>query len=84
MRSEWMGWRMKRVASGSNLSGFSVVRNWTVPPRVQKSKNGGGPFTTDSNISNQTQRGEVDFLLDAIDRIYEELNEIKNTQNNNE
>lgn len=54
------------------------IENNNININSKKSKNGGGPFTTDSNVSNQTQRGEVDFLLDAIDKIYEELNNIKN------
>lgn len=60
----------------------SRIENSNININSQKSKQGGGPFTTDSNVSNQTQRGEVDFLLDAIDRIYEELNSMKNESNN--
>ncbi len=56
----------------------SRIENNNININSQKSKQGGGPFTTNSNVSNQTQRGEVDFLLDAIDKIYEELNNIKN------
>lgn len=55
----------------------SRIENNNININSKKSKNGNGPFTTDSNTSNQTQRGEVDFLLDAIDKIYEELNSIK-------
>ena len=44
-----------------------------------KHKNGtGGPFTdNEANKSNQTQRDEVDFLLDAINKIEQELNNLK-------
>lgn len=60
----------------------SRIENNNININSQKSKQGGGPFTTDGNVSNQSQRGEVDFLLDAIDRIYEELNSMKNESNN--
>lgn len=45
----------------------------------QKHKNGsGGPFTdNDQGRSNQTQRDEVDFLLDAINKIQKELENLK-------
>lgn len=45
----------------------------------QKHKNGtGGPFTdNEQGKSNQTQRDEVDFLLDAIEKIKRELNNLK-------
>ncbi len=56
----------------------SRIENSNININSKKSKNGGGPFTTDSNVSNQTQRGEVDFLLDALDKIQQELNNIKN------
>ncbi len=58
----------------------SRIENSNININSKKSKQGGGPFTTDNNKSNQNQRPEVDFLLDAIDRIYSELNEIKNSQ----
>ena len=60
----------------------SRIENSNININSQKNKNGGGPFTTDSNASNQNQRREVDFLLDAIDKIYEELNNIKEQMNN--
>ena len=45
----------------------------------QKHKNGtGGPFTdNEQGKSNQTQRDEVDFLLNAIEDIKRELENIK-------
>ena len=45
----------------------------------QKHKNGtGGPFTdNEQGKSNQTQRDEVDFLLNAIEDIKNELENIK-------
>lgn len=45
----------------------------------QKHKNGtGGPFTdNEQGKSNQNQRDEVDFLLDAVEKIKRELNNLK-------
>lgn len=62
----------------------SRIENSNININSKKSKNGGGPFTTDNNVSNQTQRGEVDFLLDALEKISQELDEIKNQINENE
>lgn len=59
----------------------SRIENSNININSQKSKQGGSPFTTDNNKSNQNQRGEVDFLLDAIDKIYQELNNIKEQHN---
>lgn len=49
----------------------------------EKHKSGtGGPFTDNENgKSNQTQRGEVDFLLNAIEDIKKELENIKSNPN---
>lgn len=58
----------------------SRIENNNININSQKSKKGGGPFTTNSNTSNQTQRTEVDFLLQSIDKIYQELEKIKNEQ----
>ena len=60
----------------------SRIENNNININSKKSKQGRGPFTTDSNTSNQNQRKEVDFLLDAIDKIYEELNNIKGIDDN--
>lgn len=57
------------------------IENNNININSQKSKNGGSPFTTNNNKSNQTHRAEVDFLLDAVDKIYKEL---ENLKNNNE
>jgi hypothetical protein len=54
------------------------IENNNININSKKSKNGGGPFTSNSNISNQTQRSEVDFILDSLDKISNELNDIKN------
>lgn len=55
----------------------SRIESSNININSQKSKHGGSPFTTDNNKSNQNQRGEIDFLLDAIDKIYRELNSLK-------
>ena len=49
----------------------------------EKHKSGtGGPFTDNEQAkSNQTQRGEVDFLLNAIEDIKKELENIKSNPN---
>ena len=45
----------------------------------QKHKNGtGGPFTdNEQGKSNQTQRDEVDFVLEAVEKIKREFNNLK-------
>ena len=40
----------------------------------------GGSFYTNNSKSNQNQRPEVEFLLDAINKIAEELDKLKNNQ----
>lgn len=60
------------------------IENNNININSPKSKNGNGPFTSNNNKSNQTQRAEVDFLLDAVDKIYEELIKIKENTNNEE
>ncbi len=58
----------------------SRIENNNININSKKSKSGQGHFTTNTNKSNQTQREEVDFLLDAIDKIYKELNDLKNKE----
>ncbi len=58
------------------------LENNNLNTNSKKHKNGtGGPFT-DNEIgkSNQTQRDEVEFLLDAVAKIEKELNNLKNQQ----
>lgn len=45
----------------------------------KKNKNGsGGPFTdNENNKSNQTQRDEVDFLINAVEKIQKELGNLQ-------
>ena len=61
----------------------SRIENSNININSRKSKSGGGPYTTDNNVSNQNQRGEVDFLLNSIDKIYRELNNMKNDIDSN-
>jgi hypothetical protein len=60
------------------------IENNNININSKKSKNGGGPFTSDSNTSNQTQRDEVNFILDSLDKISNELNDIKNKMPNDD
>lgn len=55
------------------------LENNNLNTNSKKHKNGtGGPFT-DNEVgkSNQTQRDEVEFLLDAVEKIQRELNNLK-------
>ncbi len=58
------------------------LENNNLNTNSKKHKNGtGGPFTdNESGKSNQTQRDEVEFLLDAVAKIEKELNNLKNQQ----
>ena len=55
------------------------LENNNLNTNSQKHKNGtGGPFTdNEQGRSNQTQRYEVDFLIDAISKIEKELKNLK-------
>lgn len=57
----------------------SRIENANININSKKHKNNtGGPFTdNEQNRSNQTQRDEVDFLLDALDKMQKELNNMK-------
>ena len=58
------------------------LENNNLNTNSKKHKNGtGGPFTDNElGKSNQTQRDEVEFLLDAVAKIEKELNNLKNQQ----
>ena len=58
------------------------LENNNLNTNSKKHKNGtGGPFTdNESGKSNQTQRDEVEFLLDAVAKIEKELKNLKNQQ----
>lgn len=43
-----------------------------------KEHKSGGSFYANNSKSNQTQRPEVDFLLDAVEKLQRELNNLKN------
>ena len=55
------------------------LENNNLNTNSKKHKNGtGGPFTdNEMGKSNQTQRDEVEFLLDAVEKIRQELNNLK-------
>lgn len=57
----------------------SRLENANLNINSKKYKNGsGGPFTdNEQGRSNQTQRYEVDFLLDTVDKMQKELQNIK-------
>lgn len=56
------------------------LENNNLNTNSQKHKNGqGGPFTdNEQGRSNQTQREEVNFLLEAVQKIQRELENLKN------
>ena len=58
------------------------LENNNLNTNSKKHKNGTGEPFTDNEIgkSNQTQRDEVEFLLDAVAKIEKELNNLKNQQ----
>ncbi len=57
----------------------SRIENNNININSKKYKTGhGGPFTdNEQKKSNQNQRGEVEFLIDAIKKIQDELNNLK-------
>jgi hypothetical protein len=59
----------------------SQIEKSNININSKKAKNGGGPYTTDSNKSNQTQRNEVDFLLQEIQKIEQELQKLQKNSN---
>ena len=60
----------------------SRIENSNININSKKSKSGYGPYD-ESNKSNQNQRPEVEFLLDAIQKIQKELEELKNNKEEN-
>ena len=55
----------------------SRIEKFNINTNSKKAKAGNGPFV-DGNRSNQTHRAEVDYLLDALAMMQEELRNIKN------
>ncbi len=53
------------------------IENSNININSKEAKMGGSVYTNNSK-SNQNQRPEVEFLLDAIKKIEKELNELKN------
>ncbi len=52
------------------------IENKNININSKKNKSGNGPWDH-TNKSNQTQRDEVEFLMDAVNKIYNELNNLK-------
>ena len=61
----------------------SRIENSNININSKKNKSGFGPYD-ESNKSNQNQRPEVEFLLDAVQKITKELEELKNKQEEND
>ena len=54
----------------------SRLENNNININTREAKNGGSYFS-EGYKSNQNQRGEVDFLLDAVNNLYKELEKLK-------
>ena len=56
----------------------SRIENNNINSNSKKAKKGGSPYTDNENHkSNQNQRNEVDFLLDALNKMQQELDKMK-------
>ncbi len=55
----------------------SRIENTNININSKKAKHGGGPYTSNSNKSNQNQRSEVDFILQELQKIEQELQNLK-------
>lgn len=56
----------------------SRIQNNNININSKKYKNGGSCFTdNENNKSNQNQRAEVDFLIDIVKKMQDELNNLK-------
>lgn len=56
----------------------SRIENNNINSNSKKAKKGGSSYTDNENHkSNQNQRNEVDFLLDALNKIQQELDKMK-------
>ena len=56
----------------------SRIENNNINSNSKKAKKGGSPYTdTENHKSNQNQRNEVDFLLDALNKMQQELDKLK-------
>lgn len=58
----------------------SRIENNNINSNSKKAKKGGSPYTDNENHrSNQNQRNEVDFLLDALNKMQQELDKLKHS-----
>ncbi len=55
----------------------SRIENTNININSKKSKQGGSPYTTPNNKSNQNQREEVDFLIASLKKMQDELSKMK-------
>ena len=54
------------------------IENNNINSNSKKAKKGGSPYTDNENHrSNQNQRNEVDFLLNALNKMQQELDKLK-------
>lgn len=56
------------------------IENKNININSKQYKSGGSHFTSPNNKSNQTQRDEVEYLLDAVNKIQKELEKLKKSQ----
>lgn len=56
----------------------SRIEKFNININSQKSKSGNGPFVN-GNKSNQSQRDEVDLILEVLKKMQNELNNLKKT-----
>lgn len=56
----------------------SRIENNNINSNSKKAKKGDSPYTDNENHkSNQNQRNEVDFLIDALNKMQQELDKLK-------
>lgn len=76
---ELVGQYMLTHAAQQQLIEGRIEKN-NININTQNYKQTGNPFTDNNKSqSNQTQRPEVDFLLNAVQKMQEELNNLKNS-----
>lgn len=76
---ELVGQYMLTHAAQQQLIEARIEKN-NININTKNYKQTGNPFTDNNQSkSNQTQRPEVEFLLDAVQKMQEELNNLKNS-----
>jgi len=69
------------TTSGQQQLIESRIENNNININSKKSKAGQGPFTSSSNTSNQTQRQEVDYILQKVQKLEQELQKFQKNSN---